>query len=85
MEVFAAPLIAEPFTRMMCSPIGDGAAAVLVTTAEKARQLTAKPVIVRASSVGSSEPHDADAPGIVTNVAQKAYNGRDRSGRGSRR
>jgi len=72
-EVLAAPLIAEPLTRMMCSPIGDGAAAVLVTTAEKARQLTTKPVFVRASVLGSSENHAPGEPGIVTKVAQKAY------------
>ena len=72
-EVLAAPLIAEPLTRMMCSPIGDGAAAVLVTTAEKARQLTTKPVFVRASVLGSSEDHGPDAPNIVAKVARKAY------------
>ena len=72
-DILAAPLIAEPLTRMMCSPIGDGAAAVVVTTAEKARQLTAKPVYVRASIVASSQQHAADEPGIVTNAAQKAY------------
>ncbi len=72
-EVLTAPMIAEPLTRMMCSPIGDGAAAVLVTTAEKARQLTTKPVFVRASILGSGEDHDPDAPGIVTKVARKAY------------
>jgi acetyl-CoA acetyltransferase len=72
-EVLATPLIAEPLTRMMCSPIGDGAAAVLVTSAEKARQLTAKPVFVRASVLGSSEQHQSGEPGIVTKVAQKAY------------
>jgi acetyl-CoA acetyltransferase len=72
-EVLAAPLIADPLTRMMCSPIGDGAAAVVITTAEKARHLTTKPVLVRASIVGSSEDHAPDAPGIVTKVAQKAY------------
>jgi acetyl-CoA acyltransferase len=72
-EVLAAPLIAEPLTRMMCSPIGDGAAAVLVTTAKKARQHTTKPVFVRASIVGSSEDHHPDAPGVMTKVAQKAY------------
>ncbi|MGE0823872.1 MAG: thiolase family protein [Candidatus Binatia bacterium] len=73
-DILAAPLIAEPLTRMMCSPIGDGAAAVVVTTAEKARQLTTKPVFVRASIVASSEQHTPDAPGIVTKAAQKAYN-----------
>ena len=72
-EVLAAPLIAEPLTRMMCSPIGDGAAAVLVTTAEKARQFTTKPVFVRASALGSSAKHNPGEPGIVTKVAQKAY------------
>lgn len=72
-DILAAPLIAEPLTRMMCSPIGDGAAAVVVTTAEKARQLTAKPVYVRASIVASSRQHAEGAPGIVTNAAQKAY------------
>ncbi len=72
-EVLATPLIAEPLTRMMCSPIGDGAAAVLVASAEKARQLTAKPVFVRASALGSSDQHNPGEPGIVTKVAQKAY------------
>jgi acetyl-CoA acetyltransferase len=72
-DILAAPLIAEPLTRMMCSPIGDGAAAVIITTAEKARQLTTKPVFVRASIVGSSQEHAPDAPGIVTKTAQKAY------------
>jgi len=72
-DILAAPLIAEPLTRMMCSPIGDGAAAVVVTTAEKARQLTTKPVFVHASVLGSSEDHGPDAPNIVTKVASKAY------------
>lgn len=72
-EVLAAPMIAEPLTRMMCSPIGDGAAAVLVASEAKARQLTSKPVFVRASVLGSSSKHDPDAAGIVTKVAQKAY------------
>jgi acetyl-CoA acetyltransferase len=72
-DILAAPLIAEPLTRMMCSPIGDGAAAVIITTADKARQLTTKPVFVRASIVGSSQEHTSDTPGIVTKTAQKAY------------
>jgi acetyl-CoA acyltransferase len=66
-------MIADPLTRMMCSPIGDGAAAVIMTTVEKARRLTTKPVLVRASVLGSSEDHNPDAPTIVAKVAQKAY------------
>ena len=72
-DVLSAPLIAAPLTRMMCSPIGDGAAAVLITTAEKARQLTTTPVFVKASTLGSSKEHDQDTPGIVPLVAHKAY------------
>lgn len=72
-DILAAPLIAEPLTRMMCSPIGDGAAAVIITTAEKARQFTTKPVFVRASIIGSSQEHAADAPGIVEKTSRKAY------------
>lgn len=72
-EILAAPLIAEPLTRMMCSPIGDGAAAAVVTTADKARQFTSRPVFVRASTLGSSEGPGPHAPGIVTKVADTAY------------
>ena len=72
-DVLAAPLIADPLTRMMCSPIGDGAAAVLVTTADKARRLTTRPVYVKASTLGSSNKQAADSPGIVPSVARKAY------------
>lgn len=72
-EVLASPLIAAPLTRMMCSPIGDGAAAVVVTTAEKARQYTTKPVFVRASVLGSGEDHAPDTPDVVAKVAHRAY------------
>lgn len=72
-EILAAPLIAEPLTRMMCSPIGDGAAAAVVTTADKARQFTSRPVFVRASTLGSSVERGPHAPGIVTKVADTAY------------
>jgi acetyl-CoA acetyltransferase len=72
-EVLAAPLIAEPLTRLMCSPIGDGAAAVVVASAEKARRFTTKPVFVRASALGSNQQHRPEEPGIVAKVAQKAY------------
>ena len=38
-EVLAQPMIAEPLTRPMCSPIGDGAAAAVVVSEQKAREL----------------------------------------------
>ena len=61
-EILDSPLVAEPLTRLMCSPIGDGAAALVVTTAEKARQYTTKPVLVRASVLGSGKDLAPDEP-----------------------
>lgn len=50
-QVLAAREIAWPLTLPMCSPIGDGAAAVVLVSERKARQLgIAKPVRVRAAA-----------------------------------
>ena len=72
-DILNSPLVAEPLTRLMCSPIGDGAAAAILCSAEKARQFTTKPVHVLASSVGSGSDHGPDDPGITERVAQQAY------------
>lgn len=59
-EVLQARLIAPPLTLPMCSPIGDGAAAVVLCSEERARRLGVDLVKVRASAVvsGSDErPH----------------------------
>jgi acetyl-CoA acetyltransferase len=72
-EILSSPLVAEPLTRLMCSPIGDGAAALVVTTAEKARQYTTKPVLVRASVLGSGKDLAPDEPTAGARVARRAY------------
>ncbi|MGE0682642.1 MAG: thiolase family protein [Candidatus Binatia bacterium] len=72
-EVLASPVIAEPLTRMMCSPIGDGAAALILTSADIAKTLTAKPVYVKASVLGSGKDRDPSDPEITERVARKAY------------
>jgi len=72
-EVLASPVIAEPLTRMMCSPIGDGAAAVILTSADMAKQITAKPVYVKASVLGSGKDRNPGDPEITERVATKAY------------
>ncbi|MDP2947981.1 MAG: thiolase family protein, partial [Chloroflexota bacterium] len=72
-EILASPLVAEPLTRLMCSPIGDGAAAAILCTEEKARQFTTKPVFVRASVLGSGQDHAPGQPGITERVASRAY------------
>jgi acetyl-CoA acetyltransferase len=72
-EILDSPLVAEPLTRLMCSPIGDGAAALVVTTAEKARQYTTKPVLVRASLVGSGKDLTPNEPTAGARMARRAY------------
>lgn len=52
-EVLASRTIAPPLTLLMCSPIGDGAAAVLVCSEDLARRLGASTVRIRASALAS--------------------------------
>lgn len=72
-DVLASPMIADPLTRMMCSPIGDGAAALVLTSAEKAKEFTTKPVYVKASVLGSGRDHQPGDPGVTERMAKKAY------------
>jgi len=41
-DVLAAQMISDPLTLLMCSPIGDGAAAVVLVSEQKAKQLGLK-------------------------------------------
>jgi acetyl-CoA acetyltransferase len=73
-DVLAAPMIAEPLTRPMCSPIGDGAAAVVVVSEAKAQALgIAAPVRVVSSVLRSGWDHGPDEPGTVDVCARTAY------------
>lgn len=53
-EVLAAQMISDPLTLLMCSPIGDGAAAVVLVSEKKARALGLKDRIRVLSSVLAS-------------------------------
>lgn len=72
-EVLASPMIADPLTRMMCSPIGDGAAAVILTSSNLAKKFTSKPVYVRASVLGSGKDRNPGDPEVTERVGRKAY------------
>jgi acetyl-CoA acetyltransferase len=54
-EVMTARPVAWPNTLFMCCPTGDGAAAAILMSADKAKQFTTKPVWV-AASVLTSDP-----------------------------
>lgn len=73
-DVLAAPMIAEPLTRPMCSPIGDGAAAVIVVSERKAAQLGLQsPVRIASMVLHSGWDHGGEEPGTVELCAQEAY------------
>jgi acetyl-CoA acetyltransferase len=71
-DVLASREIAPPLTLLMCSPIGDGAAALVVCSPEMARRLGAQ-VRVRACSLVSGRDRRAGEPGAVERAAETAY------------
>jgi acetyl-CoA acetyltransferase len=73
-EVLAAPMIAEPLTRPMCSPIGDGAAAVVIVSERKARELgVSRPIGVVSSVLRSGWDREGDELGVAELCAREAY------------
>ena len=76
-DVLAAPPITYPLTLPMCSPISDGAAAVVVCSEAGLRKLGAagRAVKVLASVVLTGIEHDPDSreQGIGYRAAQRAY------------
>jgi len=72
-EVLASREISPPLTLLMCSPIGDGAAAVVVCSEEYARRVGGAPVRVRACTLVSGTDRTAGQPGAVERAAEGAY------------
>ena len=72
-DILTAPPVAEPLTRLMCSPIGDGAAAAVLVSPEIARQMTTKPVWVKASVLNSGFDRKPGEDDVTTVTARQAY------------
>jgi acetyl-CoA acetyltransferase len=73
-QVLASPMIAEPLTRPMCSPIGDGAAAIVLVSEAKARALgITKPIRVVSTVLCSGWDHGMDEPGAGEHCSGQAY------------
>jgi acetyl-CoA acetyltransferase len=73
-QVLADRAIAYPLTRSMCSPVGDGAAAVIVCSEEYLKKLThARPLRIRASILGTGTDRDLDGIDIGERLAGRAY------------
>jgi len=77
-EVLNSRMISSPNTLLMCCPTGDGAAAAILTSMDKARQFTTQPIKV-AASVLTSDPYTPrgqtlpDINTLTRNAAKIAY------------
>ena len=77
--VVCSRMIASPLRLFMCSPITDGAAAVILASEERAKEITDKPVFIRGTgqavhgfSVSSLDPDYASWP-AMKQAAGDAY------------
>lgn len=70
--------VADPLTLLDCSPVSDGAAAVVLCAAEKAKEFTDTPIYVRASAqssgtIGLHNRRDITTIDATKVAARKAY------------
>jgi acetyl-CoA acetyltransferase len=72
-EVLASREISAPLTLLMCSPIGDGSAAVVVASEDAVRRLGADAVRVASTVLLSGRDRTADEEGAVPRAVRRAY------------
>jgi acetyl-CoA acetyltransferase len=68
-DVLAAPMVADPLGVKDCCLVTDGGAAVVVTSAERARSLTDKPVYLLGAGEAHSHRHISHMPDLVRTSA----------------
>jgi acetyl-CoA acyltransferase len=73
-DVLAAREVAYPLTVPMCSPLGDGASAVLIADLDTVRKLgILKPVRIAATVIRSGRDRTSDEPDVAEITAKNAY------------
>jgi acetyl-CoA C-acetyltransferase len=77
-QVLASPLVAEPLHMLHCSPVSDGAAAVLLCPLEQASRFTDRPVKILGSGLATARMALADRENpafldAVQKAAERAY------------
>lgn len=72
-DVLHSRMVADPLTLMMCSPIGDGAAALVLMSEDYAARKAIQPVEVLACVIRSGRGDEPDAPACATAAARTAY------------
>ena len=73
-EVLESPEVSWPLTRLMCSPIGDGAAAAIICSEDYARKIGAQHTAeVAACVLGSGEDREEGKDSTLMRLSKKAY------------
>lgn len=74
-EILDSPIVAEPLTRLMCSPIGDGAAAAILCSPDFAKRAANghKPIKIAASVLRSGMDRGPDEEDVVVRASRQAY------------
>ncbi|MDQ1514996.1 MAG: hypothetical protein QOE80_826 [Actinomycetota bacterium] len=72
-QVLASRQISGPLTLLMCSPIGDGAAAIVLCSEDAARRLGADTVRVRSTTLVSGRDRGPGDAGAVERAVARAY------------
>jgi acetyl-CoA acyltransferase len=72
-EVLASREISPPLTLLMCSPVSDGGAALVLCSEQAAARLGADAVRVRSTALVSGRDRDPDDDGAVERAARRAY------------
>lgn len=77
-QVHAAPMVADPLTRLHCAPLSDGASTVVLCPLEAAESFTKKPVKVAGTGQGSDTlalhaRHSLTTMAAARAAAERAY------------
>lgn len=73
-EVLESPEVAYPLTRLMCAPVGDGAAAAIICSDDFARKIASPySAEVAACCLASGEDREEGRESTLSRLAKKAY------------
>jgi len=71
-DVLNSRMIADPLHLLDCSLVSDGGAAIVMTSAERARDFRRKPVYILGTGEGHSHEHVSQALSLTTSAAKEA-------------
>ena len=71
-DVVNSRMIAQPLHLLDCSLVSDGGAAIIMTSAERAKDFPHKPVYILGAGEGHSHEHISQAQSLTTSAAKEA-------------